>query len=94
MTAPSPTGDRGLDLVLARLEDIAADLRDMRANYVPTAVWVQRNAHVDSRLQSIGRELGDLRTEVRSKRVPWPSVASVVISGAALLVVLVQAIGP
>jgi len=53
--------------------------------YVPATLWEQRNTHVDFVIAGLGREIGDLRGELRAKRAPWWSVAAVVIAAAALL---------
>ena len=52
--------------------------------YVPANLWAQRNQQVDERHRDLGRELGDLRTELRSRRLPWPSVVAVLVAAAAL----------
>lgn len=89
MTAESDR-EQTSQLILQRLDELRDDLRDMRAGYVPNAVWAQRNQHVDSQLRSVGREVGDLRTEVRAKSVPWPSVVSAVVSLVAIAVVMME----
>lgn len=53
--------------------------------YVPSTLWEQRNRHVDFVTAGLGREIGDLRAEVRSKRAPWWSVASVALAALAVL---------
>lgn len=46
--------------------------------------WSQRNDHVNTRLGSLGREIGDLRAEIRAKSAPWWSVGAVLVAVAAL----------
>ena len=46
--------------------------------------WGQRNEHVDSRLQGLGREIGELRTALAAKTAPWWSVGAVLVAGASL----------
>lgn len=82
-------------VVVERLEDLRTDLGAIRmqltaqaVTFVPRGEWVQRNESVDERFRALGRELGDLRTEVRSRRLPWTNVLSAVAAGVALLVSL------
>lgn len=89
-----------LGVVVARLDDLRTDMRAMREEVrkgqetsVSRGEWGQRNAHVDSRLDGQGREIGDLRTELRSRRLPWPSVAAAIVSIAALGLTITQAMG-
>lgn len=53
--------------------------------YVPAVLWEQRNRHVDFVHSGLGREIGDLRTEIRSRRVPWWSVGALGVSAIALV---------
>lgn len=71
---------------LIRIEEKVDNLTTaLPQTYVPATLWEQRNRHVDFVHAGLGREIGDLRAEVRSKRAPWWSVAAVVVAGAALL---------
>ena len=79
-----------LAVVVARLDDVREDITMLRAevaasrqDVVTRGEWQQRNAHVDSRLTGQGREIGDLRTELHSRRAPWWAVASAVVAGLA-----------
>jgi len=47
--------------------------------------WSQRNEHVNNRLQSLGREIGDLRAELRAKSAPWWSIVAVITAAGSLL---------
>lgn len=76
-----------LAVVVARLDDLRADMQSMRdeirkssENAVSRGEWGQRNQHVDTRLNSLGREVGDLRKDIDSRRAPWWSVWAVVLS--------------
>jgi hypothetical protein len=76
-----------LAVVVARLDDLRADMQSMRdeirkssENAVSRGEWGQRNAHVDTRLSSLGREVGDLRKDIDSRRAPWWSVWAVTLS--------------
>lgn len=48
---------------------------------------------VNERFEHQGKEIGDLRTEVRSRRVPWPTVGSFALACFALVVTLIDKIG-
>lgn len=90
------------DVLLARLDALREDVGELREdirlavqNTVPRGEWAQRNEHVDTRLNGLGREVGDLRlqltsrvnelrTEVNARRAPWWSVATVVLSAGAV----------
>jgi len=85
------TDGEARDAVLARLDDIKGDVTAIRTQldalperYVPRAEWVQRNEHVDTQFRTHGREIGDLRSELRSRRAPWWSTWSVALAAAAL----------
>lgn len=76
-----------LAVVVARLDDLRADMQSMRdeirkssENAVSRGEWGQRNQHVDTRLNSLGREVGDLRKDLDSRRAPWWSVWAVTLS--------------
>lgn len=87
-----------LEVIAAQMAFLREDVSNMsqkldsfHADKVSYREWNQRNGSVDQRFDVYGREIGDLRadignvrTELRSKSVPWPSVASVVIAIAAL----------
>lgn len=75
--------------------EMRRELREDRREYVTQSVWLQRNALVDQRFTSQGREIGDLRgqiqaktaelrAEVNGRRAPWWSVAAVLVSALAL----------
>ena len=85
------TGEPQRDAVLARLDDIKDDVTAIRTTldalperYVPRAEWRQRNEHVDTQFRTHGREIGDLRSEMRSRRAPWWSTWAVALSAGAL----------
>lgn len=62
------------------------------SHYVPIELWKQRNEQVDDRFESKGSEIAELRAALDRRHVPWTSIGSFVVSGAALLVVLIQAL--
>lgn len=88
-----PPDDANITNVLvSQIEFLREDVRELSSkldianeNKVSHREWSMRNEHVNSRLSGLGREIGDLRTEIRAKSAPWWSVGAVVISGAALL---------
>lgn len=82
-----------VEQLLRVTEQLAADVRQDRQTYVTQQLWEQRNRSVDMSVAAQGREIADLRTEQRSRRVPWPAVGAVVLAGAALLLQLIQALG-
>jgi hypothetical protein len=67
------------------IRDLRSDLSNARAGNVSRGEWVQRNSNVDTRFQNQGREIGELRTELRSRRAPWWSVAALFLSAIAVL---------
>ncbi len=76
MTAtPGQPDDVTLAVVAARLEDVRVEMRGMRqdlashrAELVPRGEWEQRNRHVDSRFQEMGREIGTLRVSLEAAK--------------------------
>lgn len=85
-----------LDAVMSRLDDIREDMREVRdevrttrENFVSTATWQARNSEVNTRLNSLGREIGDLRTEVRAAKAPWWTWVTVLCGVGALIVSIV-----
>jgi hypothetical protein len=83
---PSDLSDGEVARWLERLDSSVRSLTEtLPTTYVATALWVQRNMQVDERNRQLGREIGDLRTEVRSRRVSWSAVLAVAVAGAALI---------
>lgn len=85
------------------IEALRRQLADSRGDMVSRDTWETRNAHVDGRFQDQGREIGDLRTthatdiaelrqELASRRMPWPSVAAALTGVAALALTVIQLI--
>jgi hypothetical protein len=93
MTTPAPDNTATqVAVVIARLDDVREDIAQLRdaittssAEKVGRGEWIQRNQHVDSRFQQLGREVAQLRTELAARRLPWPAVAAVVVSIATLV---------
>lgn len=96
MTTQPPEDDRVLLRVVAeRLADVQTSqtaireqLTQQSASFVPRGEWLLRNQHVDGTFSAQGREIGDLRAELRARRLPWPTVVGAIVSVAALLVAL------
>ena len=91
MSVPDETGTT-LAVVVARLDDLRGDVaglrrevRDAGTQMVSRGEWGQRNAHVDTRLSTLGREVGDLSRDVESRRAPWWSTLAVALAGAGFL---------
>lgn len=75
-----------LAVVVARLDDVRGDLRDLRTELtthrtemVSRGEWEMRNRAVDSRFDNQGREIAELK----AARAPWWSWASVTVAGLA-----------
>lgn len=103
MTTPDTEGTVAVALAVltSRMEDVRVGLSDMRhdlaqqaATYVHRNEWLTRNTAVDTRFIDQGREIGELRTEIRSRRTPWtsvvPAIVSVISVGVALSAVLTR----
>lgn len=89
--------DPTLAVVVARLDDLREDMKALRdevratgANVVGRGEWTQRNNLVDSRFEGHGREIAHIRTDLASRRTPWPAVAGAVTGVGSLLIVLIQ----
>lgn len=85
-----------LQVVVERLNDLRLDVGAVRTQLtaqavtlVPRGEWVQRNEAVDARFNGQGREISELRTELRSRSIPWTSVLSAVVAFVALVMTLV-----
>ena len=74
----------------AAIDSLRQELQAQRQVYVPRSEWVQRNDRVDERTTGLGREIAQLRAELASKRLPWPSVVAAVCGIASLAVILVN----
>lgn len=92
MSTASDEPGTTLAVVVARLDDLRTDVASMRrevreagASMVGRGEWGQRNAHVDTRLGTLGREVGELRRDVESRRAPWWSTLAVTLAGAGFL---------
>lgn len=60
-------------------------MKDVIQSKVSYREWSQRNNEVNGRLSGLGREIGDLRTEIRAKSAPWWSVGALVVSTLAII---------
>lgn len=96
MTVPTgamtgPELSTALAVAVARLEDAAEDIRDLRRELreaneakVSRREWELRNDNVDQRFTAQGRELAQLRNDTASRRAPWWAVVSAVVAVVAL----------
>lgn len=62
------------------IRDLAKKVDESNDNKVSHREWSQRNEHVNTRLGGLGREIGDLRIELRAKSAPWWSVGAMLAS--------------
>ena len=76
-----------LDVLISQVSDMREDIREMRDdlkevtnNKVSYREWSQRNTEVNGRFQSMGREIGDLRTELRAKSAPWWTICAMIVA--------------
>lgn len=90
--AETKQGEDVQSLIFAELGRLREDVSELRKsversheNKVSHREWSQRNEHVNSRLSGLGREIGDLRTEIRAKSAPWWSVGAMVIATISVL---------
>lgn len=99
MTTPADGTEGAVAVALAvltsRMEDVRTGLADVRrdlaaqqATYVQRNEWALRNTAVDRRFTDQGREIGELRTEIRSRRTPWTSVVPAIVSVVSVVVAL------
>lgn len=87
-----PDSDDGtLGVVVARLEDLRVDLRDLRgdlvvhrAELVPRTEWTLRNNAVDHRFEGQGREISEIKQRLAAARAPWWSVGAIVLAAGSL----------
>lgn len=64
-------------------------LTNQATTFVPRTEWLLRNEAVNREFQSKGAEIAELRTEVRSRRLPWTQVVSTVAALAAVAITLI-----
>lgn len=89
MTPPEPAHEAAVLVLLTDVKDDVKAIRDdmakMPERYVPRGEWDQRNQHVNTHLQTQGREIGQLRAELQSRRAPWWSTWTVALAVAGLV---------
>lgn len=76
-----------LGVIQTSLIDIREDIKQLRADqnmnvttYVTRNEWALRNQTVNDKFESQGREIGDLRIEIRGRRVHWTAIASLLVA--------------
>lgn len=86
-----PDEDISLQVVNTQLAFVREDIQALTKRFdtfndskVSHREWAQRNEHVNTRLEGLGREIGELRTEIRAKSAPWWSVGAMICAIAAL----------
>lgn len=79
--------DAAIHVLISQVSDMREDVRDLRTDIkgladdkVSYREWSQRNNEVNGRFSSQGREIGDLRTEIRAKSAPWWSVGALLVA--------------
>lgn len=89
MTSDPPTSNEVLveriDNLVRAVDNMQRTLTDQASKLVPRTEWLLRNDQVDREFKSKGAEIAELRTEVRSTRLPWTTVVTAIASIAALL---------
>lgn len=88
---PDTESSTSIDILATQVSFLREDIRDLAKkvdesndNKVSHREWSQRNEHVNTRLGGLGREVGDLRTELRAKSAPWWSVAAMIVAAIAV----------
>lgn len=85
-------GER-IDALTLAVRDLQMSLTTQGAQFVTRSEWLMRNETVDREFKSKGAEIGELRTELRSHRLPWTSVAGTVVAVAALALSIITQMG-
>ena len=88
----APDINSTLAIISSRLDDIKQDIVEIRDDQrltnrqmVSRNEWEQRNNYSDNKFTSLGREIGDLRTEINSKSAPWWTWATVLLAAASFV---------
>lgn len=79
-------------LLREQVTALSALVREQQQTYVTTLLWEHRNRAVDQVHANLGREIGELRVELRSRRVSWPAVGAFAVAAGALLLQLIGAL--
>lgn len=93
--SPEAVGLARVEALLGYLREDVKGLRSQLAeNYAAMVTrneWVMRNQAVEQRFQDQGREIAQLRTEVKARHHPWPQVATAVVAVGSLAITLLRA---
>ncbi|WP_019136686.1 hypothetical protein [Cellulomonas massiliensis] len=80
--------EKTLAVVEARLSDLIKSVDNLRLevnaqrnDVVARNEWLQRNAYVDSKFDSQGAEIAQLRTDAEKRRAPWWAIVAVCFTG-------------
>ena len=76
--------------VLKAMDRLSDEVKSASRNSVSRGEWTQRNEAVNSRFESHGREIAQIRVDLASRRTPWTAVAGAVTGAGSLLIVLIQ----
>lgn len=94
---------RDTEALTATMETLRAEIAASSRSAVRMDTWETRNHHVDQRLQALGREVADTRTEHRAdiaevkkdiaaRHAPWWTIGALVLSGVAIALNLIPAL--
>lgn len=67
------------------LDEIRQDVKTIGPAHVTRNEWMQRNDVVDGKFTDVDKRITGIVTDLASKRVPWTSIAAIVISAAVLI---------
>lgn len=91
MTGQTLSQEATLAVVVQRLDDLRSDVKTLREEWhgsrgdvVPRGEWVQRNTTVDTRFESQGREIAEIKQTIAAARAPWWAWLSPVVAVVAL----------
>jgi hypothetical protein len=73
---------RGMKEAVAELR---TDIREGKTSTVSRNEWEQRNKTVDDGFSAVDKRIAALSADIASKRIPWTSIAAIIIAGAVLL---------
>lgn len=72
------------------MQNLRTEISGQRAEVVARNEWLQRNAYVDSRIDGLGTDISEVKTDLASRRAPWWSVIAVLISIISVGLVIVE----
>ena len=69
-----------MENVVEALKELKQEVRAQRVDNVARTEWLQRNAAVDSKFDSQGSEISQIRQDIASRRAPWWIIAGLAIT--------------